>query len=149
LAIFKEKDMAKQQTRYSDFVTEWEHLLNTLAGNAGDLPHLETSRAKLQGFLDEVRSLAMQQDLHSASKQLASQQLKVALATGKKLATFLRTGLKEHYGNRNEKLVEFGIPPFRRTRKSAAGTPPPVEVKPPAPGPSTGPSTVPAPKPGG
>ncbi|HEY0515320.1 MAG TPA: hypothetical protein VGH73_25710 [Thermoanaerobaculia bacterium] len=140
--------MAKQQTRYSDFVTEWEHLLNTLAGSAGDLPHLETSRAKLQGFLDEVRSLAMQQDLHTANKQLASQQLKVALASGKKLATFLRTGLKEHYGNRNEKLVEFGIPPFRR-RKKVPAAPQPPEVQPPPTGPSTGPTTSPAPKPVG
>lgn len=145
--------MAKQQTRYSDFVTEWEKLLATLATNSADVPHLETSRAKLQGFLDEVRSLAMQQDLHAANKQLASQQLRAALASGKKLATFLRTGLKEHYGNRNEKLVEFGVPPFRRRKKDA--TPPPTapEVKPPTTGPTagpgTGPVTNPAPKPGG
>jgi hypothetical protein len=139
--------MAKQQTRYSDFVTEWEHILTALAANSADIPHLETSRAKLQGLLDEVRSLAMQQDLHAANKQLASQQLKVALASGKKLATFVRTGLKEHYGNRNEKLVEFGIPPFRRSKKDATGTP--VAVKPPTTGPSTGPATGPTPKPGG
>ena len=67
--------MAKQQKRFSDFVTEWEHLLNTLAVNSADLPHLETSRVKLQGFLDEVRNLAMQQDLHTANKQTASLRL--------------------------------------------------------------------------
>lgn len=138
--------MAKQQTRFSDYVTEWEHLLNTLAVNSADLPHLETSRAKLQGFLDEVRNLAMQQDLHASSKQAASQSLKATLANGKKLTTFLRTGLKEHYGNRSEKLVEFGIPPFRRKKKEAAGTPPPTG---PTTGPATGPTTTPAPKPAG
>jgi hypothetical protein len=134
--------MAKQQKRFSDFVTEWEHLLNTLAANTADLPHLEAPRAKLQGLLEEVRSLAMQQDLHAANKQLASKQLQTTLANGKKLTTFLRTGLKEHYGNRSEKLVEFGVPPFRRrSKKDPAVTPPPT-------GPSTGPVTNPAPKPG-
>jgi hypothetical protein len=128
--------MAKQQTRYSDYVTEWEHLLNTLAANTADLPHLETSRVKLQGFLEDIRSLAMQQDLHAANKQLASKQLRVTLANGKKLTTFLRTGLKEHYGNRNDKLVEFGIPTFRRKKKDATDTPPPA-------GPTTGPTAGP------
>lgn len=124
--------------RYSDFVTEWEHLLSTVAANATDVPHLETSRAKLLGLLEQVRSLAVQQDLHAANRLAVSQQLKAALSDGKKLATFLRTGLKEHYGNRSEKLVEFGIPPFRRrTRKDAPvvtkppeGESPPPEVKP-------------------
>ncbi len=151
--------MAKQQTRLSDYVTEWEHLLSTLAANSADLPHLETSRVKLQGFLDDVRTLVMQQDLHASNKQIASQQLRTTLANGKKLTTFLRTGLKEHYGNRNEKLVEFGIPTFRRKKKDATGTPPPVETTPPpagapssapsgpASGPVTSPTTVPAPKP--
>jgi hypothetical protein len=128
--------MAKQQKRFSDYVTEWEHLLNTLAVNSADLPHLETSRVKLQGFLDEVRNLAMQQDLHASNKQAASQGLRATLANGKKLATFLRTGLKEHYGNTSEKLVEFGVSPFRRKKKEAAGAPPPA-----------GPAATPAPKP--
>jgi hypothetical protein len=132
--------MAKQQKRFSDFVTEWEHLLNTLAVNSADLPHLETSRVKLQGLLDEVRNLAMQQDLHTANKQTASQSLRAALANGKKLTTFLRTGLKEHYGNRSEKLVEFGVSPFRRKKKEAAGAPPPVV-------PTPGPTPPPVPKP--
>ncbi len=131
--------MAKQQKRFSDFVTEWEHLLSTLAANTADLPHLEAPRAKLQGLLEEVRSLAMQQDLHAANKQLASKQLQTTLANGKKLSTFLRTGLKEHYGNRSEKLVEFGVSPFRRRSKKDPEVTPP-EVKPPA--------TGPVPKPG-
>ena len=131
--------MAKQQTRYSDFVTDWEHLLNTLAANTAELPHLEAPRAKLQGFLEEVRSLAMQQDLHAANKQLASTQLRAALSNGKKLTTFLRTGLKEHYGNRSEKLVEFGIPPFRRRTKKDPTVKPPDGSEPPGTGPAAKP----------
>lgn len=29
------------------------------------------------------------------------------------LNTFLNAGIREHYGNRSEKLVEFGLQPFR------------------------------------
>lgn len=129
--------MAKQQqTRFSDYVTEWEHLLTTLAANSGDLPYLETSRAKLQGFLDDARNFAMQQDLHASGKQSASQSLRTTLANGKKLATFLRTGLKEHYGNTSEKLVEFGISPFRRKKKEPTVTPPLEATGGPAPKPA-------------
>jgi hypothetical protein len=129
--------MAKQQQkRYSDFVTEWEHLLSTVATNSADVPHLEVPRAKLQAFLDQVRALAKEHDLHTANRLAVSQRLKVALGDGKKLATFLRTGLKEHYGNRSEKLVEFGISPFRRRKKETPAVKPPEgetpspEVKP-------------------
>ncbi|HYX23378.1 MAG TPA: hypothetical protein VFC23_04430 [Thermoanaerobaculia bacterium] len=106
----------KQQTRYADFITQWERILVSLLANIAELPHLEAPRAKLQALLEEVRTLVTQQDLHAASKQQISQRLKTLLADGKKLATFLRTGVKEHFGNRNEKLVEFGVQPFRRVK---------------------------------
>jgi hypothetical protein len=124
--------MANLQTRYSDFFGRWEKLLVALLANIAELPHLEVPRAKLQALLDEVRILLSQQDVHAASKQLVSQRLKVALADGKKLATFLRTGVKEHFGNRNEKLVEFGVQPFRRkvALKPVPANPVPVVPKP-------------------
>jgi hypothetical protein len=115
-----------------------------VAANINELPHLEAQRAKLQAILEEFRSLTTQQDLHAAAKQQISQRMKVLLADGKKLATFLRTGIKEHFGNRNEKLVEFGIQPFRRRKREQL-----FVTKPVAPGPtpgSTGP-VAPIPKP--
>jgi hypothetical protein len=125
--------MAKQLTRYSDFVTEWEHLIATVAANTADLAHLEAPRAKLQGFLDQVRVLAQQHDLHTANKQQTAKQLQTLLAAGKKLATFLRTGIKEHYGNRSEKLLEFGVPLFRRRKRGEPAEPePPAGENPPA-----------------
>jgi hypothetical protein len=127
--------MASLQTRYSDFFARWERLLVALLANIAELPHLEVPRGKLQALLDEVRALVSQQDVHAASKQLVSQRLKVALADGKKLATFLRTGVKEHFGNRNEKLVEFGVQPFRRKKTEAALKPPPTDPVPVAPKP--------------
>jgi hypothetical protein len=116
--------MAKQQTRHSDVITDWEQTGAAVAANINEVPHLEVPRAKLQTTLEEVRSLLTQQDLHAASKQQVSQRLRILLADGRKLATFLRTGIKEHFGNRNEKLVEFGIQPFRRRKREPIVTKP-------------------------
>ncbi len=118
------------QTRYADFVTRWEKLIVALLANTADLPHLEVPRTKLQGLLDEVRSLVTQQDVHAAAKQQISQRLKNVLADGRKLATFLRTGIKEHFGNRNEKLVEFNVQPFRRKKAEPVVKPPQPEPPP-------------------
>jgi len=112
--------MAKQKTRYSDFVAEGERLASSLAPNLKDVPHLEVPQKKLVGIVEDVRSLAVEQNLHAANKQQVSQRLKARLSEGKKLMTFLRTGIKEHFGNSNEKVVEFGVKPFRRRKRDAS-----------------------------
>jgi hypothetical protein len=133
--------MAKQKkTRQSDHLTEWEHLIATLTAAAAELPHLETSRVKLQEFLEAARSLVQEQSLHDAIKQAASQQLETTFVNGKKLATFLRTGIREHFGNRSPRLVEFGLQPFRRGNGIGIGTPtPPQPEEPEEPQPETSP----------
>ncbi len=131
----------KQQTRHSDVTTDWEQTSTSVAANINELPHLEAPRAKLQTTLEEVRSLQIQQDLHAAAKQQVSQRLRILLTDGKKLATFLRTGIKEHFGNRSEKLVEFGFQPFRRRKRE------PVVTKPPGPTPEPQPPGAVAPVP--
>jgi len=45
-------------------------------------------------------------------------------ARGRRLATVLRTSVREHYGNRNQKLAEFGLQPLRgRPRNPARDNP--------------------------
>ena len=111
--------MAKERTVFSTIVGGWEQLLVALLANVQQFLHLEEQRNRLQQLLERARQLATEQDLHTAARQAASKELEVILADGKKLATFLRNGVKERYGNRNEKLVEFGLQPFRRRRRNA------------------------------
>jgi len=117
--------MAKQQTRYPDTVTTWEQISASVEANSTELAHLEAPRLKLVGILEQVRTLSKEHDLHTANKQQAAQRLKTLLADGRKLATFLRAGIKEHYGNRNEKIVEFGLQTFRRRKREPAVVKPP------------------------
>ncbi|HYO14264.1 MAG TPA: hypothetical protein VE685_13795 [Thermoanaerobaculia bacterium] len=130
--------MARERTVFSTLVTGWEQLLVALLANAQQFLHLEEQRNRLQQLLERARQLATEQDLHTAAKQEASKELEVILADGRKLATFLRNGVKERFGNRSEKLVEFGVQPFRRRRRETAdtefpetpGTPVPLPAKP-------------------
>jgi hypothetical protein len=112
--------MARQKTSFARFLAEGERLVSSLANNSTEAPHLEAPRQKLVVILDDVRTLGVQQDLHTANKQQVSQRLKTRLSEGKKLLTFLRTGIKEHFGNHNDKVVEFGVQPFRRRKRDTS-----------------------------
>ena len=111
--------------QYGVTVNGWDRLLVPLEANKQDLPHLETHRALLAGMVAQVREISAQHTAMAASKQEATKRLQALLVEGRKLATFLRTGVRQQYGNRSEKLVEFDLQPLRvRTRPAAEGAKP-------------------------
>src|SRR6476469_4729656 len=117
--------MAKEP-KYGATLNGWERLLASMEVNAEDLKTLETYRAQIQSKLEAARAASAQQAAMDATKQEATKSLR-ALLEGRKLATFLRGGVKQRYGDRSEKLVEFGLAPRRPKTKAKA------EQKPPAP----------------
>ena len=125
------------RTSYADVVTDWEQLGGSLATNITDLPNLEAYRTELLGLLEQVRALTVQQSIHKANFQQASKDLKEVMTRGKKLATFLRAGIKHRYGNRSEKLVEFRVQPLRSRKRTPLEAP---EEPKPAPEPSSSPA---------
>lgn len=142
----KEKVMARIQNGITQ--NSWQFLSTSLAANARDLPHLEAHRVELADTLAKSEDLTTQLATLTASKQDISKQLAALMDNGRKLATFLRVGVKQSYGNRSEKLVEFGLQPLRTRRKLAttppADTPPPTTTPTPAPtapGTTTSPTT--------
>jgi len=114
--------------KYGVTLNGWERLLVAFEANAGDFPQLESYRAQLAEMLGKLKEAAAQQAALAASKQEESKRLRKLLTEGRKLATFMRNGARRRYGDDSEKLVEFGLLPFRgRSRKAK-----PPEVKPPA-----------------
>ncbi len=108
-----------KEPKYGALLNSWERLNASLETNAKDFSHLEEARTQLLAMLSEARALAEQQAVHAASKQDASKRLRTLLLEGRKTATFLRGGIRQRYGTRAEKLVEFGLAPFRgRPRKT-------------------------------
>ena len=102
-----------------------------LAGKAAETPQFDGTRAIFDGKVKRVHDLAQQHAEFLASKQDMTRQFQEALADAQRTATALRAALKAHYGPDSEKLVEFGILPFRgRARKQKGPEAPPVEPKP-------------------
>ena len=117
-----------REPQYGVTLNGWERLLTSMEANAEDFKTLETYRAKLQSMLDTAREASARQAAMEASKQEATQSLQAVLVEGRKLATFLRGGVKQRYGDRSEKLVEFGLEPLRA--KTKAEPKPPVTPQP-------------------
>jgi hypothetical protein len=84
-----------------------------LAANIDKVAHLEVPWKQLDSLLEQVNVLTAQQASLTASKQEVSKQIAELLRQGRFLATFLDAGFRQHFGNRAEKLVEFGLQPFR------------------------------------
>jgi len=84
-----------------------------VAANKAELPQLEIPLSKLDSVLSQVKDLKAQQASLTAAKQEVSKRLASLLNEGLKLLTFMDAGIRDHYGNRAEKLVEFGLQPFR------------------------------------
>lgn len=107
-----------------------------LAGRAAETPQLDGPRAIFDTLVERVLDLAQQQAEMLAEKQDVTQKLQIAFSEALRMATVLRGALKVHYGPDSERLVEFGIQPFRgRTRKQNPDPelpppppPPPVET---------------------
>jgi len=74
---------------------------------------LELSRIRLDSLLGEIKDLSAQQASLTATKQEVSKRLAMLIREGQTLVGFLDAGVKQHYGSRAEKLVEFGLQPFR------------------------------------
>ena len=121
----------RESTR-SGTLGEWQRLLAALEMNQADLPFLETQRTQLGTMVGQAEDLFQSQASLSASKQTASQQLAALVTECQRLETVLRLSLKQFYGPRSEKLVEFGIQPFRSRTKKPEPPPPPAESTGPA-----------------
>lgn len=126
-----------------DTLNGWQELASSLSANSADIPHLEGHRTRLADLLKQAQDLTTQQAALTASKQEITKKLQGIMNDGKKIATFLRVGVRQHYGTRAEKLVEFGLRPFRGARRKQTDPSTP-EVKPPA---SQPPTSTPPPAP--
>jgi hypothetical protein len=104
--------MARETTK-SGKLGDLARFTATLAANAPELPHLEGSRVRLDQVVVDAQDAAKQQAAFTAGKQEASKRLTTLVTEGERLASGIRKLLAQNYGIRSEKLVEFGLQPFR------------------------------------
>lgn len=123
-----------ESNSYAEVVTSWELVLAAIERNLAEIPQAEIPLQKLQVALKEIRELSAEQAALTAKKQEASKRIQKLILQGRKLSTVLRTLVREHYGNRSEKLAEFNLQPFRgRPRKAPEGEGKPPATPPPTP----------------
>jgi hypothetical protein len=123
-----------QEKTYNGILGALARLDAALDANAGELAHLDGTRQRFSSLVAGAQEAAREQAELAAGKQEASRRQARLLAEGQRLATGIDRLLREFYGNGSEKLVEFGLKPFRgRSRRTAAEgpeapapTPPPV-----------------------
>ena len=120
--------MARLQ-RYLNLLNGWEQVAAGQEANAADLPHMEAPLAKLRGLLEQARNLTNEHHTLTATKQDVSKNLQKTIKQGQKLVDLMRTGAVEHFGADSEKLVEFGVKPFRGRVRKAALKPPESPTK--------------------
>jgi hypothetical protein len=119
--------MSARETRTAGVLGDLQNLSLTMEANKDQLPDLEPLRLKFAGIVTQSLDIRQQQVAFQASKQESSKQLQKLLTEGKSMANVLRTAVKNHFGSRQEKIVEFGLQPFRgRKVKTAPGTPTPT-----------------------
>jgi len=98
----------------AEFILDAKQLNAAYIANAAELPGLDPLHQELATLLPELEALGILQDAQTAAVQQTSQEIKERVARGKLLVTRLRNGVKALLGTRTEKVVEFGIRPFRK-----------------------------------
>jgi hypothetical protein len=128
--------MPRNVITQGETIQDLQNLAATMAANSAEYPHLEPPRVQLEGFLSQVGPLiTLQADL-AAQRQETSRKLRELLTGARRLGSFLRAGLKQHYGPSSEKLAAFRLLPFRGRKPVKPGEAVnPPEPAPAAPGP--------------
>jgi hypothetical protein len=112
--------MARRETRKAAIMGDLQNLSMTMEANKDQLPDLEPFRLQLAGIVSQSLEIRQQQAALQASKQESSKELQKVLITGMAVANLVRTAVKVHFGPQEEKIVEFGVQPFRGRKVKAA-----------------------------
>lgn len=111
---------------YMNRVNGWAQVVAGILANEAQVPQLLGGLPRLELLINLMRSLSVQYAAVRASKQELAQQIQAVLREGDAIADFLKTGARAHYGSDSEKLVEFGVQPFRGRTKKKVTEPPPL-----------------------
>jgi hypothetical protein len=101
-----------------DVVLEWEKLVAALRANPQVLIAVEPLLQELETLLSEIRALVFQQRVQTAAVQQSSKDIEERVKRGRLLAGRLRSAVKGVFGDRTEKVIEFGMRPFRKPARA-------------------------------
>lgn len=97
---------------YMNKVNGWEKMGTALTANDPEVAHLVFKVPELQGRAGVLRSLYAEHAALAAARQTITQEMQAVIEEGDQIFRSLREALRDYYGKRNPKLVEFGIDPL-------------------------------------
>src|SRR5687767_8152194 len=109
---------------YADLTRDWQKLLDAFMANAEAMASAEMHKEALEQTLTQTQALKAVQDSHAANRQQSTQQLLELFRKGREQARQLRGMAKGLLGTKNERLVQFDIPPIRSRSRSKDTSPP-------------------------
>jgi len=109
-----------EERLYMNVVNGWDQMDTAVTANNEQVAHLEVSLPKLRERSQRARSLNAQYAAMRAAKQEVWRELQQVLEEGDAVMRYLKEGVRAHYGKRSEKLVEFGVQPFRGIKRKSA-----------------------------
>lgn len=101
------------ERRYMNRINGWAQVIAGVSSNPEEAKALEPGMIRLRELHTRVSTLSVQQASLTADKQESTKELKRLLREGDALADFIRTGARAQFGADSEKMVEFGLQPFR------------------------------------
>lgn len=99
--------------QYMHKVAGWEVTATGLAANQDQLQHLAGHRIQLQEQTVEFKELSTQFNALTTSKQEVCKEMQELFRRVEALMVYLRAAVRQHYGKDSEKLIEFGLQPYR------------------------------------
>ena len=117
-----------EEAQYMNSVTGWEKMDTAITANRDQVGHLEGNLEGLRSLGINARSQYAQHAALTAAKQQVWKELQEVIRDGNAILKFLKEGLRAHYGKDNDKLIEFGVEPYRGISKKATKPPAPPEA---------------------
>ena len=101
------------ERRYMNRINGWAQIATGVTANAADAEHLAPGANRLLELRTRAIELSGRQASLTTAKQETTKELRQVLREGDAVADFLRTGARAHFGPDSEKMIEFGMQPFR------------------------------------
>ena len=126
-----------QEWQYMNTVNGWDKLDVAVTANVEKVPEVEVNLPGLRERSQKARNLFVKQAALTAAKQEVTKELQQVIQEGNARARVISEGLRTYLGKESEKLIEFGVLPFRGLRKPAEKSPAPETSAPPVPAPDS------------
>ena len=127
-----------QEWQYMNTVNGWDKLDVAVTANSTQVPEAEVNLPGLRERSQKARNLFAKQAALTAAKQEVTKELQQVIQEGNARARVIREALRTYLGKDSEKLIEFGVLPFRGlTRKPAEKRPASETSAPPVPAPDS------------